>query len=228
MRKMMSELKPNTADAQQFLGNALGWNMNFGTLKPLAIAEIMVQYVNSLETRQSPKEGSALECMLMSEDTLAKDWESELDPCPFCGGEANIEKGNHYWAVCPDCATRGSAYGNRDNAVKAWNTRQSPKAMTSEEYETAYLTGQGALREMVEGYFNKILGKRERDPKAMIAEATIREIAPFLRRLINPRYDTDETNDYVNGSSDCIRALEAIQVWDEICKQDKPKGGSDE
>jgi len=45
--------KPNTASAQQFLGNALGWNMNFGTLKPLAIAEIMVQYANS--QRPEPK-----------------------------------------------------------------------------------------------------------------------------------------------------------------------------
>ena len=116
-----------------------------------------------------------------------------------------------------------------DNNDVEYFRKQSPKAMTSEEYETAYLTGQGALREMVEGYFNKILGKRERDPKAMIAEATIREIAPFLRRLINPRYDTDETNDYVNGSSDCIRALEAIQVWDEVCKQDKTiKGGGED
>jgi len=48
---------------------------------------------------------------------------SELKPCPFCGSEARILKGHHYWAVCPECAARGSAYGERGNAIKAWNTR---------------------------------------------------------------------------------------------------------
>ena len=51
----------------------------------------------------------------------------ELKACPFCGGEARILKGHHYWAVCPECAARGSAYGERGNAIKAWNTR-TPEA----------------------------------------------------------------------------------------------------
>ena len=179
MRKMMSELKPNTADAQQFLGNALGWNMNFGTLKPLAIAEIMVQYVNSLETRQSPKEGSALECMLMSEDTLAKDWESELDPCPFCGGEANIEKGNHYWAVCPDCATRGSAYGNRDNAVKAWNTRPSPKAMLVEGLERDFYT---FLKDKEAGLIKPVGEDTWRSEKVYFVDEIVEMVKEFCKQ----------------------------------------------
>ena len=38
-------------------------------------------------------------------------------------------------------------------------------------------------------------------------------VTPFLRRLREPRFDADETNDYVCGSSDCQRALEALKNW---------------
>ena len=39
------------------------------------------------------------------------------------------------------------------------------------------------------------------------------KIAPFLERLIEPRYDKYETNDYINNSSDCKNALKAFQEW---------------
>jgi hypothetical protein len=35
--------------------------------------------------------------------------------------------------------------------------------------------------------------------------------APFLRRLIEPRFDSDETNDYICGSSDCKNAVSALK-----------------
>lgn len=35
-------------------------------------------------------------------------------------------------------------------------------------------------------------------------------VAPFLRRLKEPRFDEYETNDYVCGSSDCDNALKAL------------------
>ena len=38
-------------------------------------------------------------------------------------------------------------------------------------------------------------------------------IGKFLERLIEPRYDKDETNDYVNGSTDCKNAIEAYVEW---------------
>jgi len=41
----------------------------------------------------------------------------------------------------------------------------------------------------------------------------LEKIAPFLERLIEPRYDSDETNDYINNSSDCKNALIAFQEW---------------
>ena len=40
-------MEPTNESAEVFLNKALGGNMNFGTLKPLAIAEIMCQYAKS-------------------------------------------------------------------------------------------------------------------------------------------------------------------------------------
>ena len=37
-------------------------------------------------------------------------------------------------------------------------------------------------------------------------------VAPFLRRLREPRFDREETNDYVCGSTDCKNALDALDV----------------
>ena len=37
------------------------------------------------------------------------------------------------------------------------------------------------------------------------------KIAPFLERLIEPRYDEFETNNYICNSTDCKEALEAFQ-----------------
>lgn len=46
----------------------------------------------------------------------------------------------------------------------------------------------------------------ERDSLRTYYEST----APFLRRLRRPRYDVDETDEYVNGSTECKRAIVAL------------------
>ena len=52
----------------------------------------------------------------------------ELKPCPFCGGEAEIEECGGMWAVeCTEYETCGCelnmAFGSKAEAVAAWNTR---------------------------------------------------------------------------------------------------------
>ena len=58
----------------------------------------------------------------------------------------------------------------------------------------------------------------------MIADdllAFYKDVAPFLRRLRKPRFDDNETNDYVCGSTDCaaaIAALDRIESYAELVK----------
>lgn len=54
---------------------------------------------------------------------------SELLPCPFCGGEAEIltaesmNGGYLFGIMCNDCRSRGDVYDTEAEAVAAWNTR---------------------------------------------------------------------------------------------------------
>ncbi len=45
-------------------------------------------------------------------------------------------------------------------------------------------------------------------------QAFIDDVVPFLRRLREPRYDEYETNDYICNSSDCSRALKALDEYE--------------
>ena len=71
--------------------------------------------------------------------------DTELKPCPFCGGEAemcsNSDREGKYWYIrCKNCSSRGSGYYESlsalkeyeeffaiqrawGNAIKAWNRR---------------------------------------------------------------------------------------------------------
>ena len=56
-------------------------------------------------------------------------------------------------------------------------------------------------------------------------------VAPFLRRLREPRFDRDETNDYVCGSTDCknaLAALDDIEANDQVERPMKPQEGREE
>jgi len=54
---------------------------------------------------------------------------TELLPCPFCGGEAEIltaesmNGGYLFGIMCNDCRSRGDVYDTEAEAIEAWNTR---------------------------------------------------------------------------------------------------------
>lgn len=52
---------------------------------------------------------------------------NELKPCPFCGGEANIDQGNGifkvFYVFCTKCKTRQANRLTREDAVEYWNGR---------------------------------------------------------------------------------------------------------
>lgn len=48
----------------------------------------------------------------------------ELKPCPFCGGTANIAKGQiEFWVYCPHCGARTEFYETEQEAADSWNAR---------------------------------------------------------------------------------------------------------
>ena len=51
---------------------------------------------------------------------------SELKPCPFCGGEAELMVGKYYgtkWVECKTCHAESDAFDTRAEAIDAWNRR---------------------------------------------------------------------------------------------------------
>ncbi len=51
--------------------------------------------------------------------------DSELKPCPFCGGEAEYvgSEGKGYWVQCKACYARGPWGDYGYQALAAWNRR---------------------------------------------------------------------------------------------------------
>ena len=59
----------------------------------------------------------------------------KLKPCPFCGGEAGEEDiPNLYQISCSGCHISTAFYGNKINAIKAWNKRYQTPVIDVEEY----------------------------------------------------------------------------------------------
>lgn len=50
-----------------------------------------------------------------------------LNPCPFCGGEAEVNYSclyeTGYFVSCTMCEARTKKYSSREKAEKAWNRR---------------------------------------------------------------------------------------------------------
>lgn len=56
-----------------------------------------------------------------------------LKPCPFCDGEAEVERvgtsgsSHAYAAVCEDCGARAERTPDKQGATTAWNRRAKEK-----------------------------------------------------------------------------------------------------
>lgn len=56
----------------------------------------------------------------------------KLKPCPFCGGEASINRPSGrmlFCVVCDDCDANGGYYFTEEDAARAWNDRAERSAV---------------------------------------------------------------------------------------------------
>jgi Lar family restriction alleviation protein len=49
--------------------------------------------------------------------------EKKLLDCPFCGGEARFSTEDGNWINCKSCGAETDYFEQREEAIKAWNTR---------------------------------------------------------------------------------------------------------
>ena len=47
----------------------------------------------------------------------------ELKPCPFCGGEAEIQGEDYFWSECKYCSAETMGNWDVAEAIEAWNRR---------------------------------------------------------------------------------------------------------
>lgn len=53
---------------------------------------------------------------------------SELESCPFCGGEAEIWGSPYGYAIlCSECLVETITYKTKSEAIAAWNRRAEPR-----------------------------------------------------------------------------------------------------
>lgn len=50
-----------------------------------------------------------------------------LLPCPFCGGEAGISEGLHFWIECRKCGASSAHHVLSAPGIEKWNARVLPK-----------------------------------------------------------------------------------------------------
>lgn len=74
---------------------------------------------------------------------------SDLKPCPFCGGEAELTcfEAPEFWVWCPNCKASTDAHTCKGGAIEAWNTRAERTCKVAACYDTADVDSRGSNAE---------------------------------------------------------------------------------
>lgn len=128
----------------------------------------------------------------MSEEFVAgKSAESDLKPCPFCGGQASYRPMNdkYYRVYCALCGASQNTHETKDEEVESWNARPIEDALRAEVADLqhrltlpdpvleAEIEGlhqdRRDFREVIRGLREELTEARQR---AEAAEARVREL----------------------------------------------------
>lgn len=93
---------------------------------------------------------------------------TKLKPCPFCGWPPEINDADtpYWWDVrCDNCDIAVGAEGDREQAIKNWNTRHQDELLI-------------ALRDVLEPYINSPL-----DGDLWIGSTTACHVQAIFKRL---------------------------------------------
>lgn len=156
--------------------------------------------------------------------------EVKLEPCPFCGGKAYLYGGygSGIYIACLDCDCKvgfvnsedgddGGIFNNKEDAIKAWNTRPHPQREALDEEKLTKLAYS----------VNKIFTEREEIPVAMrkFIDLIVKNFAtPSLEDLLSAlpekesedagpmdgRCDPVERRGFNRGRNVCIAALKGL------------------
>lgn len=84
--------------------------------------------------------------------------EIKLLRCPFCGGEAELLKGQceiDNYVMCLECRSKTKLYNTKASAIKAWNTRKPMQNIVERlEIKLSDTVYEKATQESNESYLN--------------------------------------------------------------------------
>ena len=113
----------------------------------------------------------------------------KLKRCPFCGGTANIAKGQiEFWAYCPHCGVQTELYETENEVVDAWNARPIENELTGKtgKLEAENTRLQRKLNESIDDNYKnalKIQQQAERGAKFAQKENTrLREALELIAK----------------------------------------------
>lgn len=108
--------------------------------------------------------------------------ENNLLPCPFCGGEADVNFNNgvlerqYYVHCCKDiihgCVVQDTTYARETDAIKAWNTR-TPSPEVIEQVKGKTITFGCGVEFVISG-------------KASLSDQAMQDIITILSREFSP------------------------------------------
>lgn len=84
-------------------------------------------------------------------NTIPKEINEKLEPCPCCGAEAELRMDNHreykptFSIICTGCSLRLMGYDNIPKTIEAWNKRSCITTQTESESKTCDDCGHGRV-----------------------------------------------------------------------------------